>query len=702
MLMHTNDRLHALDAVRAFALTLGILFHAGFSFLPGMPPGLWAMVDSSPSTTVAVVLFTAHIFRMSLFFFMAGFFGRMMFDRKGASGFWRDRLKRILVPLVVGWMLLFPAIAAVWVWGLTKTFGGDLPAGGAMPPPPPGWFPLTHLWFLYYLLIIYVLAVSGRAAIVAFDRQSRLRRGIDAVVHRLVSSGSAALVLGLPLAAALYSHENWIAWFGIPTPDQSLIPQLVSIVGYGTAFTFGWQVHRQPALLQVWGHQWRAHLAAALVLTAVCMALAGATPTLTPAVAGLRTLSYALAYVVAIWCWVFAVTGVAVRFLAAESGVRRYIADASYWMYLVHLPIVAALQVVVGRWPLHWSIKLPLVVGVTFAILLASYHLLVRFTFVGVLLNGRRHVRQHYGPATMPERASADAVHLARLAAVYKRYGKIVALDGVDLHVNAGELVALLGQNGAGKSTTVALMLGLIEPDSGDVRLMGEAPTEVAPRRSIGVMMQEVALQPALRVREHIALAAAYYPNPLTVAEAMAITGTTELAGRRYGTLSAGQKRQVQFAVAICGRPQLLFLDEPSVGLDVQARERMWQTLRELVAGGTAVVLTTHYLEEAEALASRVVVINHGRVVTSGSVDEVRAVVGRKRIVCTSSLQTDEVRGWPGVVDVQSDARRMLITAADAEGVVRRLLAGDPVLANLEVRPAGLAEAFAELTSKAA
>ena len=129
--MSNTDRLHALDAVRAGALLLGVMFHGGFSFIPGMPPGLWCIVDNSPSTTISVMAFTAHIFRMTLFFFVAGFFARMMSHRKGARGFWRDRAKRILMPLVVGWMIFFPMLAAVWIWGLTKTFAGKIP-------PPPG------------------------------------------------------------------------------------------------------------------------------------------------------------------------------------------------------------------------------------------------------------------------------------------------------------------------------------------------------------------------------------------------------------------------------------------------------------------------------------------------------------------------------------------------------------------------------------
>ncbi len=195
---------------------------------------------------------------------------------------------------------------------------------------------------------------------------------------------------------------------------------------------------------------------------------------------------------------------------------------------------------------------------------------------------------------------------LAELSSVHKRYGKTIALDGLDLSVAQGELLAVLGPNGAGKTTAISLMLGLQKPDKGSATLFGESPRSHVNRRQIGVMMQEVYLAPELRVREHIQLTASYYPAPLSASSTMELTHTSALADRPYGKLSGGQKRQAQFAMAICGRPRLLFLDEPTVGLDVESRERMWAMLRLLVNQGCSIVLTTHYLEEAEALADRV------------------------------------------------------------------------------------------------
>ena len=211
-------------------------------------------------------------------------------------------------------------------------------------------------------------------------------------------------------------------------------------------------------------------------------------------------------------------------------------------------------------------------------------------------------------------------------------------------------------------------------------------------------MMQEVMLPDALKVRDLVAQTRAYYPTPLGQDEAIALAGIEKLANRPYAKLSGGQKRQAQFALAICGRPQLLFLDEPTTGLDLTARETMWATLRRLVAGGTSIVLTTHYIEEAEALADRVFVMARGRRVADGTVAEMRALVSRKRIDCTAKTAAATVEAWPGVTTAVRADGRLSIVATDAEGVVRRLLAADPALSDLEVRRAGLSEAFAELT----
>jgi ABC-type multidrug transport system ATPase subunit/peptidoglycan/LPS O-acetylase OafA/YrhL len=701
--MKTDERLHALDSVRGFALLLGVAFHAAISFVPGMIPGIWAIVDSSTSAVLSDAAFVTHIFRMSLFFFIAGFFARMLYQRAGAGGFWSNRLKRIAVPLLAGWIVVFPAIAWVWSVGIRKAYAGAAPPVPMSLPDVPAAFPLSHLWFLYYLLLLYMTVLGLHAAVVAIDRRGAIRAFAERVVIRMLRGYTANFVLGLPLAACLLTLPFWVYWQGIPTPDHSLIPQSASFVGYGTALVFGWLVHRASGALAEVERRWLGHLSIAISASAVCVWILHSQGPLTPVAPGSLRTTFVLAFVVAQWSWVFAITGVALRFFGTYSSTRRYIADASYWIYIVHLPLVAALQVLVAQWPLHWSMKFPFVVAVSLALLLTSYHYLIRPTFVGELLNGRKYPhRPQRGRAVDSRAIAVEATSVAELRDVSKNYQGTPALSNVDLKIARGQLVALLGPNGAGKTTAISLWLGLIEPDRGSATIVGGSPLEVQRRRKIGVMMQDVELPRELCVRELIALSASYYPNPLSLAETLALTNTTALANRMYGKLSGGQKRQVQFAMALCGRPELLFLDEPTAGLDIQARKNMWTVIRELLRNGCSIILTTHYLEEAEALADRVVVLAKGRVLADGSVDAIRSVVSRRLISCESSVSVDEVSRWPGVITVSRDTALLHITVTDAEDIVRRLLANDGKLRQLEVRHAGLNEAFAELTKEAA
>ena len=287
---------------------------------------------------------------------------------------------------------------------------------------------------------------------------------------------------------------------------------------------------------------------------------------------------------------------------------------------------------------------------------------------------------------------------IARLDGVVKRYGQLTALDGIDLQLQPGELLAVLGPNGAGKTTAIGLLLGLIRADAGTAELFGMDPQRIEARRHIGVMLQSAALPPTLRVGELLRLTSSYYPAPHDVADSAALAGVADLLRRPYAKLSGGQQRRVQFALAICGRPQLLFLDEPTVGMDIEARQKLWDSIRTLVAAGCSVVLTTHYLEEAEALAQRVVVLGRGRVLSEGSVDALRARVAMTRIRCLSDLDPAAVALWPDVAAAVSEGGRLCITTPAAEHVLRRLLDADSALSELEVRRAGLAEAFSALT----
>lgn len=287
---------------------------------------------------------------------------------------------------------------------------------------------------------------------------------------------------------------------------------------------------------------------------------------------------------------------------------------------------------------------------------------------------------------------------VARLCGVEKRYGQLTALDGVDLVLRRGELLAVLGPNGAGKSTSIGLLLGLIRPDGGRAELFGADPQQIDARRRIGVMLQSAMLPPTLRAGELLRLVASYYPHPRTLEESAALAGIGDLLQRPYGKLSGGQQRRVQFALALCGRPELVFLDEPTVGMDIDARRKLWSAMRSLVAQGCSVVLTTHYLEEAEALAQRVVVLGKGRVLSEGSVDALRAQIPLARIRCVSDIDADAIATWPQVTSAEREGVRLRISTSAPENVLRRLLELDGALAELEVQRAGLAEAFTELT----
>jgi len=304
--------------------------------------------------------------------------------------------------------------------------------------------------------------------------------------------------------------------------------------------------------------------------------------------------------------------------------------------------------------------------------------------------------------ATLEHPQHADAVNselvVASLEGVNKNYGSVRALRGVDFRVRAGELVALLGPNGAGKTTAVKLLLGLLQPNSGRARVFGGDPTNPENRMRTGAMLQVGRVPETLRVREHIDLFSSYYQKPMAPADVLAAAGLEKVSDRKFGDLSGGQRQRVLFALAICGDPDLLFLDEPTVGLDVEARRMVWDEIRRMVSRGKTVLLTTHYLQEADALADRVAVIHQGEIIAQGTPAEIKAKTAGKRIRCITSLSLNILRQIPGVTEVKEDREAVEIHAVEAESIVRELLARDARLSGLEVASAGLEEAFLALT----
>jgi ABC-2 type transport system ATP-binding protein len=279
-------------------------------------------------------------------------------------------------------------------------------------------------------------------------------------------------------------------------------------------------------------------------------------------------------------------------------------------------------------------------------------------------------------------------VTVAALEGVTKRFGPVAALDGVSFAIAAGDVLALLGRNGAGKSTALAVLLGLRRPDAGSACLFGVDPRRPGARQLIGVALQETAFPATLRVRELVELVRAHYPFPAPTPELLGRFGLAGLSSRQLGGLSGGERRRVAVALAFAGRPSLVVLDEPTAGLDGESRRRVWTAIRAHADEGGTALLTTHHLEEAEALARRVVLIDAGVVVTDGSVASIKAGAGLTRVT---------FRAPPNLTieGAERDGPRLRILTSDAGQVVERLVREKVRLDELEVRPLTLEEAIA-------
>jgi ABC-2 type transport system ATP-binding protein len=301
---------------------------------------------------------------------------------------------------------------------------------------------------------------------------------------------------------------------------------------------------------------------------------------------------------------------------------------------------------------------------------------------------------------------------VASLSHITKRYANgVLALDDVSIALHRGQIVALLGPNGAGKSTAVKLLMGLSAPTGGTVRIFDADPRHAATRLRTGVMLQVGKAPEMLRVREHLDIFRGYYPNPMPYADLVRAAGLAGIESRMFGQLSGGQKQRVLFALALAGDPDLIFLDEPTVGLDIEARRGMWAEIRSLAARGKTVLLTTHYLEEADALAHRIIVINKGRVICEGTPAEVKSLGAAtggantsrtlKVIRCVTDLPTETLLTIPGVTSAELSAGTTIISSTQPERTLRELLTLDQNLHSLEVASPALEDAFLALTTNA-
>lgn len=388
--------------MRAFALLLGVFFHAAESFGPGNR--YWAIVDSSSTRFLELLRFPAHSFRLELFFVIAGFFARMLIQKRGVRGFAANRFVRIAVPLVAGWFVLYPTLVFIWLWG--RTVSGDF-TGLEIPPEVqgfPAWklwlgflltlgflknFDLTHLWFLHQLLIICV--IYG-AAYAWFSRARIIQRAMAALERgfvRAVTSRAAISWFALASVPLLLTMDSW----GVDTPKESLWPHIPTTLLFGFCFGAGWLWHRRSETIDVLPRAWVLNLALAV---ACCVLLLWASQVAERL--GLKgwtaRLLYTVFYAHMMWGLVLGFMGLFTRYCHQPSPWTRYISDSSYWIYILHLPVVVALQVAIAKAAYPWPLKYVAISAATLSVCFLTYHYLVRATWIGKILNGRRYPRR--------------------------------------------------------------------------------------------------------------------------------------------------------------------------------------------------------------------------------------------------------------------------------------------------------------------
>jgi ABC-2 type transport system ATP-binding protein len=305
-------------------------------------------------------------------------------------------------------------------------------------------------------------------------------------------------------------------------------------------------------------------------------------------------------------------------------------------------------------------------------------------------------------PSTDVARSTTTGLELTGLTKSFKSpQGLVRAVRGIDLTIDVGETVALLGPNGAGKSTTIDMVLGLLKPDAGTIELFGRAPADAIAAGAVGGMLQVGGVISDLNVRELLDMVASLYPKPLGVDEVIELTRISDLAGRKTTKLSGGQSQRLRFAVALIANPDLLILDEPTVAMDVESRRQFWTTMRQFATRGKTVVFATHYLEEADAYADRIILMSHGRVVADGPATEIKATVGLRTIRATlPGASISALAVLPGVTNVDTRGEGVIINCSDSDIALRAFLAAEPAARDIEVTGAGLEEAFLQLTGE--
>ncbi|EJQ53245.1 hypothetical protein IEE_00138 [Bacillus cereus BAG5X1-1] len=284
---------------------------------------------------------------------------------------------------------------------------------------------------------------------------------------------------------------------------------------------------------------------------------------------------------------------------------------------------------------------------------------------------------------------------------VSKTFKHKKAVNNVSFHVNKGQIVALLGPNGAGKTTTISMMLGLKDPTEGNVSIFGKSPKHRDVRNSLGAMLQEVSVIDSITVEEAIELFRSYYTNPVAKETLLQLSNLESERKQRCEKLSGGQKRRLNFALALAGNPELLFLDEPTVGMDITSRKTFWETIRKLASEGKTIILTTHYLEEADALADRILLFANGKIIADGTPDEMKATISRKTISFYSkeSIPMGLLKELPNVTGVQSNEGRIILTTEDTDATLQAIYQKNLPVTDISVERGSLDEAFEQFVA---
>jgi ABC-2 type transport system ATP-binding protein len=288
------------------------------------------------------------------------------------------------------------------------------------------------------------------------------------------------------------------------------------------------------------------------------------------------------------------------------------------------------------------------------------------------------------------------------LKGLQKNYGPINAVKGINLTVNKGAFIALIGENGAGKTTILAMLMGLITPSSGSVTILGHTPGTKSVQQKIGVMLQRTELPSVLKVHELIQLFTSYYERPYDLTDLIKLTRLDDILDRKYQALSGGQQRRVQFAIALCGQPEILFLDEPTVGLDMNIRREFWQILSDLKKSGTTIILTSHYLDEIEALSDRLIILKSGEIIADDMTSNIKKRAQHKNITCSTNLDDIKLKAIPGVKAITKSGRLTTIATQQENQVLAELLSADPNLTDLSVYTSTLEDALTNVLTPAA